>query len=102
GMISLAANELREGTSQVIPCSQTIKDVVEVIARLPAQFRSRAVVHVDSSDAGKHFPASALIFGFIVGNALPHYSCCVSPQAHHVIREEGCGCADNIFAKSDG
>src|SRR5579864_9788730 len=75
--------------------------MAEVVARLPAEFPSRALVHIDSVDGWKKIPASAVVLGFVVRNALSNYLRRVDPQLCQIARQKGRGCTDDVLAKSD-
>jgi hypothetical protein len=49
-VVTPQVDDLRERTSQIIACFETIDDMAEVVSRLPAQFRSSALVHIHSVD----------------------------------------------------
>src|SRR4030095_12780251 len=101
GVVTLAADGLRQLTARIRVRAQTGNDMGEVVARLPAELFTGAGVHVHALDVRKHAPPSAPVFVYVVGYVARDHARCVAPQFEQVIAREGRGGAENVAAKTD-
>src|SRR6516164_9154712 len=70
GMVSLRANQTRQGTSRIAIRLQAPDDVDEVISGTPPELLASQVVDIYPPNTGEHFPVPPLIFRFVFRDPL--------------------------------
>ena len=101
-MVSLRANQTRQGTSRIAIRLQAPDDVGEVISGTPPELLASKVVDIYPPNTGEHFPVPPLIFRFVFRDPLSYHSGCVNPQTREIFAVKWCGCAYDVFAKAKG
>src|SRR5687767_3944381 len=101
-MITLGTDRLRQRAAKILLRAQTANRRTEVVARPPAQLRSRQYIDVHAIDASSHRPAPPSILLLELGHIAPHHRRSIQAQLLQIIATERRRGADDVSPKANG